>query len=246
MTEHQSNQPDTEAEQISISGAELARHRLPHPVPITYEDGKCLNAHPAIYQFDDFMSQAEVFQLLHAARGQLVRAKVSGENELVTSAGRTGSHCWLEHKHNKVIHGLSKRISRIVGIDLAYAEPLQVIYYGDAQEYRAHFDTWEEDSPAGRQALAVGGQRIVTCLLYLNDVEAGGGTGFPQLDLTVGARKGRMLVFHNCFHGTSLRHPLSLHGGLPVEQGEKFAVNLWFHARNYQQERKQALAQRKR
>lgn len=246
MTEQQASQSETGTNEVSISGAELAQHRLPQPVPTTYAGGQCLNTHPAIFQFDEFMTQAEVFQLLQAAQGQLVRAKVSGENALVTSAGRTGSHCWLEHKHNKVIHSLCKRISRTVGIDLAFAEPLQVIYYGDAQQYRAHYDTWEEDSPAGRQALAVGGQRIVTCLLYLNDVAAGGGTGFPQLDLTVDARKGRMLVFHNCFHGTSLRHPLSLHGGLPVEAGEKYAVNLWFHARNYQQERKQALAQRHR
>src|SRR5690606_31092572 len=86
----------------------------------------------------------------------------------------------------------------------------------------------------GQRCMARGGQRLITCLLYLNDVERGGATGFPSLDLTIKARKGRLLLFHNCYPGTNQRHPDSLHGGLPVEKGEKWACNFWFREGLYQ------------
>jgi prolyl 4-hydroxylase len=81
--------------------------------------------------------------------------------------------------------------------------------------------------------MAKGGQRLVTCLMYLNDVAVGGGTTFPKLNLEVSARKGSMLVFYNCYRDSTLRHPDSLHGGLPVQRDEKWACNLWFREAPY-------------
>ena len=75
---------------------------------------------------------------------------------------------------------------------------------------------------------------MITCLLYLNDVEQGGGTSFPKLDMEVRARKGRMLLFHNCHADSTIRHPDSLHGGMPVLKGEKWACNFWFRESSYQ------------
>lgn len=69
---------------------------------------------------------------------------------------------------------------------------------------------------------------MVTCLLYLNDVAEGGGTAFPNLDMEIRPKKGRMLLFHNCHQGSTVIHPDSLHGGLPVLKGEKWACNFWF------------------
>jgi prolyl 4-hydroxylase len=79
-----------------------------------------------------------------------------------------------------------------------------------------------------------GGQRMVTCLLYLDEPEEGGGTSFPNLDMEVIARKGRMLLFHNCHPSSIIRHPDSLHVGMPVLSGENWACNFWFREREYQ------------
>ncbi|WP_052481154.1 prolyl hydroxylase family protein [Gilvimarinus agarilyticus] len=114
------------------------------------------------------------------------------------------------------------------------AESLQMIHYGPAQEYAAHFDAWDPATERGERCMAKGGQRLVTCLLYLNDVGAGGATGFPELGLEVPAKRGRMLVFYNCYPGTNVRQPKSLHGGLPVLRGEKLACNFWFRERAVQ------------
>jgi hypothetical protein len=68
------------------------------------------------------------------------------------------------------------------------------------------------------------------------------GTGFPNLDLEVRARKGRMVIFHNCLTKTNIKHPNSLHGGLPVIKGEKWACNLWFRESPYQTSQKKNAA----
>ena len=69
---------------------------------------------------------------------------------------------------------------------------------------------------------------MVTALVYLNKVEGGGATQFPKLGITVPASPGRMVIFHNTTEDISGPHPLSLHAGMPVEAGEKWAFNLWF------------------
>jgi prolyl 4-hydroxylase len=72
--------------------------------------------------------------------------------------------------------------------------------------------------------------------MYLNEVDGGGGTSFPNLDLQIEARLGRMVLFHNVGDHTPhdmTRHPQALVGGVPVLSGEKWACNLWFRARPY-------------
>lgn len=227
-------------EEVSVET--LKAHALPFTIPQEYDMGSKVNETPSVTICEEYLTQAEVFQIIKAAGDKMQRARVSSGKEGVESAGRTGSNCWVAHDHNKVIHALAKRISKLVGISLQNAESFQVIHYGETQEYSAHFDAWEFNTDRGDRCMARGGQRLVTCLIYLNDVPAGGGTGFPELDLEVQAKKGRMVIFHNCYPGTNYRHPHSLHGGLPVEEGEKWAVNLWFREGDYWAGTKKAAA----
>ena len=122
----------------------------------------------------------------------------------------------------------------MVGLPLEQAESLQVLHYSQDQEYAPHYDAWDAATERGRRCMIKGGQRMVTCLLYLSDVEDGGGTSFPNLEMEVRAKKGRMVLFHNCYGGRNLRHPDCLHGGLPVVKGEKWACNFWFRESVYQ------------
>ena len=133
-----------------------------------------------------------------------------------------------------VIEELSLRLAEVAGNGLEYAESLQVVHYASGEEYSPHYDAWDKSTERGRRCMARGGQRMLTCLLYLNDVEHGGGTSFPNLDMEIRARKGRMVLFHNCHPGSTVCHPDSLHGDLPVLQGEKWVCNFWFRELEYQ------------
>ncbi|NJN29398.1 MAG: 2OG-Fe(II) oxygenase [Synechococcales cyanobacterium RM1_1_8] len=199
----------------------------------SYDLGQQVNDAPLIYVFEDFLGESECAALIAAAQGHLQRAVVSDAKSGAVSEGRTGQNAWVRHRHTPEIGALCDRISALVNLPLDQAESLQVIHYAETQEYRPHYDAWDGNTERGDRCMAQGGQRLVTCLLYLNAVAAGGGTCFPKLDLEIRAIPGRMVLFHNCYPATSLRHPASLHGGLPVLAGEKWACNLWFRERRY-------------
>jgi prolyl 4-hydroxylase len=62
-----------------------------------------------------------------------------------------------------------------------------------------------------------------------------GGTRLPNINVTVPAVAGRLLIFHTTYPGTATKHVDGLHAGTPVAIGEKWAFNLWFHDRPYRQ-----------
>ncbi len=207
---------------------------MPAKLHKVYETGNQVNDEPLVCVFEDFLSDSEVEHVLASGQPKLKQALVSSEKFGVTSAGRSGSNCWIPHGYDGVIEKLSLRIAEIVGNGLEYAESLQVIHYNENEQYAPHFDAWDKASQRGQRCMEKGGQRMVTCLLYLNDVEEGGGTSFPNLDMEIRAKKGRMVLFHNCHEGSTVRHPDSLHGGMPVLKGEKWACNFWFRELVYQ------------
>ena len=80
------------------------------------------------------------------------------------------------------------------------------------------------------------GPRILTILMYFNDVEEGGETYFSQLDLKVKPRKGRVLIFPSVLN----EFPDELderteHEALPIIKGQKFVANSWLHLRDLSQ-----------
>jgi prolyl 4-hydroxylase len=70
--------------------------------------------------------------------------------------------------------------------------------------------------------------------LYLNDVEAGGGTNFDQLDVTVLPKRGRALLWPSVLDADpNEKDDRTTHQALPVEAGVKYGANAWFHMRDF-------------
>lgn len=207
-------------------------------MPLTLHDrypmGEQVANDPIIWVIDDFVTADERAHIIERAAGRMDTARVSRLGANTVSERRTGSVAWVKHDETPVVAGLVARVGDLVGIPSDHAESLQVVHYGETQEYQAHFDAWDIASDKGREKTAVGGNRAVTALMYLNEVEGGGGTSFPKLDVVVEAKPGRLCIFHDLVVGTSARHRRSLHGGMPVTAGEKWACNLWFRERPYQ------------
>ena len=199
-----------------------------------YDVGRRVADDPVVQVIDDFVSVAECEHIISISFDKLDTAMVSAVGEATTSGGRTGSVAWIKHDQTTIVRGLVDRVSELVGIPASHAESLQVVHYRAAEEYKPHFDAYDMSTEKGRQRTAKGGQRLVTALMYLRAVEGGGGTIFPKLDLDIEALPGRMVLFHNVGDHSlddMTRHPHSLHGGSPVQVGEKWACNLWFRAR---------------
>jgi prolyl 4-hydroxylase len=75
-------------------------------------------------------------------------------------------------------------------------------------------------------------QRQMTAIVYLNDGYEGGETVFPELDLTVPARRGDMLLFAN-LKSDGQSDNSSRHAGRPVASGRKWIATRWIRQRRY-------------
>lgn len=189
------------------------------------------NTAPGVWTLDSCVNSTEAEAICEIASDKMTKAVVSGSKSGVMSKGRTNSVAWVKHGTNTITKSVADRVATIVGIPLDNAENFQVIRYEPGQEYRPHFDAYNAESERGQRTMKNGGQRIVTALCYLNEVESGGETHFPKLNIKVEPALGRLLIFENCKSGSNVRTELSLHAGLPVEKGIKWAFNLWFRER---------------
>ena len=191
---------------------------------------KVYSTDPFVGTYQNILTDEECQHFIDISKDSLKRSLVSTNKKGVVSPGRTGLNTWIRHDFDKVTKEVGERIAKIVNIPLENAEAYQVIYYGVSQEYRQHYDSWDHNgSEKTLRCMKFGGARMKTALCYLNDVKKGGGTRMTRLKMTVPAEKGKLLVFQNTISDKDhTKHPLSEHAGLPVEEGEKFAFNLWF------------------
>lgn len=189
-----------------------------------------LSQDPYVATYEDVISEQECQHFIEISQEYLKRSLVSDSHKGFFSDGRTSSNTWIKHGHDQITKNVGERIAKIVGIPLENAESFQVIYYGVSQEYKQHYDSWVHNgSEKTLRCMKWGGARMKTALCYLNNVPKGGGTKMTKLNITVPAIKGNMLVFQNTISEDNHdRHELSEHAGLPVEEGEKYAFNLWF------------------
>ena len=190
------------------------------------------SADPILYVVNDFLSNDECDAFIEASEGKLKPSTVISSDKHIQHESRTSENCWIEHDANEIVHEVSKRFSILVQMPIRNAEQYQLVYYKRGTEYKPHFDSFDYETDDGKKNWEPGGQRMITVIAYLNDVEEGGETGFPKLGIDIPPKKGDAVVFHNTLPigaGTHPKiHPRSLHGGMPVLKGEKWMVNLWF------------------
>ena len=189
---------------------------------------------PHVYTLDNFITREECQHIIREAKPRLGRAMVGAgldPNNMdgTYSSNRTGTNCWFPHNHDPIFARVGERIAQEVGHPFANAEQFQVVHYDVGEEFKDHYDGWDQDGTSEHfHNFKFGGNRLLTALIYLNDVPLGGGTKMTKLNHLIEAKEGRVLVFEDCYKGTNNRHLLSEHCGMPVIRGEKYAVNLWF------------------
>ena len=189
-----------------------------------------LNNDPYICIVDDFISPELCDHIISLATPDIEPASVVQEGGgTALSNTRTNRVTFILHGRDPLVDKLVTEIAQLVQLPRLNSESLQVINYQEGQRYDPHFDTFEPNS--GFTELS--GQRVITALIYLVDVESGGETKFPQLDLDVKPKRGRIVIFQTCEDGTSNPNEKSLHGGMPVIAGEKWAANLWFREKKF-------------
>lgn len=172
---------------------------------------------PLVVVLGNMLSEEECDELIRLSADGLKRSKIGTtreENEI-----RTSSSTFIDETENVVVARIEKRIEAVMNIPIAHGEGLQILRYTPGQQYKAHHDFFSAKSN-------VTNNRISTLVMYLNDVEQGGETFFPHLNFSVAPRKG-MAVYFEYFYNDPTLNDLTLHGGAPVEIGEKWVATQW-------------------
>jgi prolyl 4-hydroxylase len=112
------------------------------------------------------------------------------------------------------------------------AEPLSMLRYTPGQQYKPHQDYFVGTTATDEHTERQGGQRAVTVFAYLNDVEAGGETEFPEFNLKIHPGYGKAVKFMN-LDSDGVPNPKTLHAGCPVIRGEKWLATFWFRQRPF-------------
>jgi hypothetical protein len=129
-----------------------------------------------------------------------------------------------------VIQLVRARIARAAGVGADALEPAEVLHYSIGESYRPHVDFFHPQLPNFAEQMRVKGQRIKTCLVYLNDDFEGGETEFPKLGLKYRGRAGDALIFENV-KANGAGDLSTLHAGLPPTQGEKWLFSQWMRSK---------------
>ncbi|KJL04692.1 MULTISPECIES: 2OG-Fe(II) oxygenase [Priestia] len=173
---------------------------------------------PLVLVLGNVLSNEECDELIQLSKDKMQRSKIGAAREV--NSIRTSSGMFFEESENELVHQIERRLSKIMGPSIEYAEGLQVLKYLPDQEYKAHHDYFTSASKASKN------NRISTLVMYLNDVEEGGETYFPKLGLSVSPAKG-MAVYFEYFYSDAELNDRTLHGGAPVIKGEKWVATQW-------------------
>jgi prolyl 4-hydroxylase len=192
-----------------------------------------LNA-PRVVLFGGLLSADECDEMVRLSRPKLTRSTVvnASTGAYDVHEARTSRGTYFERGENELIRRIEARIADMTSIPLENGEPIQILHYLPGAEYKPHFDYFDPKQPGNERVLAQGGQRIATVIMYLNDVESGGSTVFPDIGLDVLPHKGNAVFFAYSSERGEL-DSRTLHGGSPVTSGEKWIATKWIRVGAY-------------
>ena len=215
------SQPDPQADpaKMRVVGERVRAHIAANP-QITAIGGPKAD----LFRLRGFLSETECHNLIEVIDGKAQRSVLYSDKQ--APPGRTSSTHFFE-AGQKQAQALAAKIASVTGIDPVHAEPLQGQRYLEGQEYRRHCDFFHTDKPYWQVERRRGGQRSWTAMVYLNEVEEGGGTDFPALDLTIAPEPGTLVLWDNMTRNGRPNRAL-VHAALPVTSGRKYVVTQWY------------------
>jgi prolyl 4-hydroxylase len=180
-----------------------------------------------LFTLDDCLGHDECDALIEVINRHLRPSEITLQSE--DKYFRTSRTCDLSLLHDPLVAMIDEKIARTMGIRRAYAETNQAQRYDVGQEFKAHTDYFEPGTDEFTQFGAERGNRTWTCMIYLNEGMKGGATRFFAIDKTFEPKKGQAVIWNNLRPDGSV-NPDTLHSGMPVTEGHKIIITMWFRA----------------
>jgi len=181
------------------------------------------------YVLDDFLNRAECEELSRITQSHMEPSAIATTNLAdLTNGFRTSKTCNLSTLDNDFVKKINSRICSMIGINDSYSEGIQGQYYEEGQEFRAHNDFFGDE--LYNLYAKTQGQRTYTFMIYLNDVEEGGETEFPRLNIKIKPLLGRAIIWNNLLPDGKTNGN-TLHQAHPIIKGTKCIITKWFRSR---------------
>lgn len=190
-------------------------------------------ASPRLIHYPDFLPSSLCGHLLARASAKLEPARVvdARGGGLKRDPMRTNSGAVLSFADGDLIALLVRaRIARTAGVAAEALEPTEVLHYAAGETYKPHVDFFHPALPQFADEMRLRGQRVKTCLVYLNDDFAGGETDFPKIGIRFRGQAGEALLFENVLPNGA-GDMRTVHAGLPPSSGEKWLLSQWIRSK---------------
>ena len=177
---------------------------------------------------DNQLTEAECYQLIGMGSKNMISAKTLGTE---INGYRTAENSWVKDK-NELTDKLKSIVAAKSSHPIENQELIHIVKYEVGGEYKTHHDFFHPGESYTDVVMKEGGQRVISCLFYLNDDFEGGETEFPTKKIKVTPRTGRLLMWSNMYPNGEIDYE-SLHAGLPVEKGVKWIAVVWVRQRSF-------------
>jgi prolyl 4-hydroxylase len=197
---------------------------------------------PNIYIIDNFLSASDLQYLRSCIERMPFEASFVDDptntlsDAIFDDTHRTSTFVSFDKQQNAKIAAIELKAATLMGFfSTGCLEGLQLVRYTKGQFFGVHHDLGDYNEADGTVELPPKQEcgircrrRLVTILCYVNEVEQGGNTEFPSLndDLQVEPRAGRAVLWQNVLPN-GLPDARTVHAGAPVEDGVKYALNIW-------------------
>jgi len=184
---------------------------------------------PWLIYFDNFLSHKEADRLIYLGNKLGFKPSFDGMEEY-SKQKDTFTSIWFNNlsSQDSIVKRIMIRILHLTNIPLENGEKIQILRYEKGQAHKLHHDYLYY------QAQRQPGVRILAITLFLSDVEEGGETFFPKLDIHVQPKKGRVLIWPLVLNENPNEKDENLwYGTATVKEGVKYAANIFIHQRNF-------------
>ncbi len=199
-------------------GAELTPLQRPALLP------RAVSWSPRVFQIDQFADAQERLYLIAAATGSLVASADQQATDNAAEVDPFDGECAVFSPQliSPIVRIIQRRWARVLHIHEQHFEPMSVLRYTAGHEYSPHVDYFDANRIKAHRSFGdLGGQRLITGLIYLRVPEGGGETRYTDQGPTITGQDGTA-IFHFNTTVDGLVDGRSIHAGLPVTDGEKW------------------------
>jgi prolyl 4-hydroxylase len=190
----------------------------------SFDFGEELDPRINLRLIKNFLSEEECDYLVSIGKDLFKPSTVVEDDYSVKQhTGRTSSSAFLtDFMEEKPLLEMKQRVLEMFkgNVKSEDIEPFQVVKYEPGEFFNSHFD-WFKVGLRDKYP-----QRRYTIFAYLNDIEEGGETDFPNIGKKVKPRKGNASFWVNCITKEDCFED-ALHGGLPPLREIKYGLNIW-------------------